>query len=690
MKTRLLTLLTFCGLALSGSAQNLITNGDFESGLSGWYNLAGNGSAATFAATTTDAEQGSQAFSAAITTLSTNAYDIQTLGPSWTATSGQSYTMTFYAKSAVAGGVVRMLQQNANYLAKDFTLTTSWQQYSWTFTMGETSPELKFNFGFAANVGNTIYIDNIQLPLPSGSASNSPFKDSVTVSLTGKHQVIQGIGASIAYYESWLTAHPNKTDIYKVLFPDLGLSWLRLYNGWTDSTANNMSTDAEIITTATSLLGYTPTIQVTSWSPPAYLKENNSINGGTDATLIQSGGQYAYNAFGQWWKRSLLQYAANGITPDYISIQNEPDYNPTYAGAIFNPTEDANVAGYNSALSAVYSSIQSLNNPPKIIGPELLGIDNKSVQNYVNSLNTAQLGAYAHHLYSGGDYTNPDSFLPDMQSLATDLTDKPIFMTEFARLNGSDTSDALNLGWVIHNALAVEGVSAYSHWDLFWGGTGTLVSLDNPWNNQSTWTYTNGYEVEQPYYALKQFSKFVRPGWSRIDATATSSNLRSSAYANAAGDSISVVLINTGYGVGSVKLKLGNFAFESAAVYMTNGSALKCTNTGSYTSGEVLSLPPRSITTVALKKSMITTALETPDALAGGSDCSVYPNPFKEQLTIAAKGNFHYQLMTITGSLLKEGDGNGKTELEAQYPQGIYLLKILQDNKAAVFKVVKD
>ncbi len=690
MKKRLLTLLTFCGLSLCGAAQNLIINGDFESGLSGWNNLAGNGSSATFAAATTDVHQGTQAYSATIATLGANAYDIQSLGPSWTAVSGQSYTLTFYAKSAVAGAVVRMLQQNANYLAKDFTLSTSWQQYSWTFTVAEVSPQLKFNFGFAANVGNTIYIDDIQLPLPAGSVNNSPFTDSVSVSLAGKHQVIEGIGASIAYYDSWLTSHPNKTDIYNILFPELGLSWLRLYNGWTDSLANNMTTNAEIISTATTLLGYQPTIQVTSWSPPAYLKQNNSVNGGEDATLIKTDGQYDYTEFGQWWKRSLVQYAANGIKPDYISIQNEPDFNPSYAGSIFNPSESETIAGYDAALDAVYTSIQSLNNPPKIIGPEVIGIGNNSVQNYVSSLNTAQLGAYAHHLYSGGDYSNPDSYLPAMQSLAASLPDKPIFMTEFAKLTSSDTSDALNLGWIIHNSLAIEGVSAYAHWDLFWGETGTLVSLDNPWNSPSTWSYTNGYKVEQPYYALKQFSRFVRPGWTRVDATTASTNLRSSAYANAAGDSMSVVLINTGYGTGSVKLKLDDFTFESASVYMTNGSALKCTNTGSYTSGSYLTLPPRSITTVALKKSTLTTGIEDADALTNSTACSVFPNPFTQQLTIAAKGNFHYQLMTITGSVVKEGDGNGKTELEAHYPQGIYLLKILQDSKIVVFKIVKE
>jgi len=45
-----------------------------------------------------------------------------------------------------------------------------------------------------------------------------------------KHQIIEGFGASVAWYEGWLTNHPNKSEIYDFIFCDLGLDILRLRN----------------------------------------------------------------------------------------------------------------------------------------------------------------------------------------------------------------------------------------------------------------------------------------------------------------------------------------------------------------------------------------------------------------------------------------------------------------------------
>ena len=60
-------------------------------------------------------------------------------------------------------------------------------------------------------------------------------------------------------------------------------------------------------------------------------------------------GAYDYADFGTWWAKSLIAFAtaAGGIVPDYISIQNEPDFTTTNEGTcLFDPIEDATNAGY--------------------------------------------------------------------------------------------------------------------------------------------------------------------------------------------------------------------------------------------------------------------------------------------------------------------------------------------------------
>ena len=82
----------------------------------------------------------------------------------------------------------------------------------------------------------------------------------------------------------------------------------------------------------------------------------------------------------------------------------------------------------------------------------------------------------------------------------------------------------------------------------------------------------------------------------------------------------------------------------------------------------------------------VSTGLES-EALA---NVAFYPNPFRERLHIEMEGSFHYQLLSISGMLLEEGEGIDKIELASQHPKGIYLLKVSQDDKSRIVKLVKE
>ena len=70
--------------------------------------------------------------------------------------------------------------------------------------------------------------------------------------------------------------------------------------------------------------------------------------------MLQSAGAYEYAQFADWWVRSIAAYTAQGVVPDYISIQNEPDFfNAGWETCQLDTAEDATNAGYGRALDAV-------------------------------------------------------------------------------------------------------------------------------------------------------------------------------------------------------------------------------------------------------------------------------------------------------------------------------------------------
>ncbi|MBK8807417.1 MAG: carbohydrate binding domain-containing protein [Bacteroidales bacterium] len=160
-----LILAVFLLLATGIYSQNLLTNGDFESDFSGWNNLSENGSVVSYSlATGAEAYQGTNSMKVEVTTLGTNAWDIQSLKGGWGATTGKSYLITLWAKAAVAGQAFKVVQQiNDTYSEKIFSLTTSYAQYTWAYTPAEDGVEFKFQF---PNLG-TFFIDNVEIIDPS-------------------------------------------------------------------------------------------------------------------------------------------------------------------------------------------------------------------------------------------------------------------------------------------------------------------------------------------------------------------------------------------------------------------------------------------------------------------------------------------------------------------------------------------
>ncbi len=428
----------------------------------------------------------------------------------------------------------------------------------------------------------------------------------VTLDVSATFQTMEGFGGAVAFYTNWLTGHPNRSEIADVIFRDLGLDILRIAN-WSENAAPAAFDDSvAVVNLARASMAPGPRILMSSWSPPATLKDTGDTkNGGTLAR--QADGAFAYAGFGQWWARALSAYAARGVRPDYISIQNEPNFTATWETCRFGPSETATRAGYGQALAAVHAEIQAMSPRPQLIGPETAGIVGTSVQGYLGGagFDISQVDGIAHHLYSGGDGAAPDSFVGGMAGVAAaaDAAGKPIFMTEYSDVD----ADMVAVAWLIHNAITVGGAAAYVYWDLVWAppmdaaATSALVTLENPFS-PGTWTATKGYIVRDAYHAVRHYSRWVDSDWRRVGATSTSVALKISAFLAPDGAHATLVMVNTDVSEHAVMLATGDFAYVTSAVYRSSGADERTADLGPLGADAIVTLPARSIATVTLTR----------------------------------------------------------------------------------------
>ena len=415
--------------------------------------------------------------------------------------------------------------------------------------------------------------------------------------------------------------------MYTNAFKGLNLGILRLGNWFRyQGTVNFDPATTEIVSNANRILGRSVPIEMSSWSPPAFLKSNGATTNG--GTLAMTNGAFAYTNFANYWYDSLMWYKTNGIVPTWISIQNEPDWAASWDTCIFHPTEDTvngtNYASYAKALDATYQRLTNLPSPPKLLGPETAGIGYNSVQNYAAYMNSNNFYGVAHHLYNGGSADSPDSFIAAMQALTNVFAGKPKFQTEYGEGNMIQTA------LLIHHSMTAEEATAYIFWSLIWPvGGSALVEQENPWNSGS-WTYPHGYRLTPQYYAVKHYSYFITNGYRRVETPGNDPNARLSAYLAPDNSRLVLVMINPTATAYAVTNTLNGFAFGTSAVYQsvgTNAETSQFASLGSAPANLQWTLPGYSITTVVLEAApTVAGPASNPSPANGAANVGIAPN----------------------------------------------------------------
>ncbi len=412
------------------------------------------------------------------------------------------------------------------------------------------------------------------------------------------YQTLEGFGASVGWYENLLIDNPHKAEIYDVIFEELGLDILRLRNRYRGEAEDFDSAAAELVEAATESLGRAPRVLLSSWSPPRALKANDreDCSGESTCTLAKDENGFVYDAFADYWMESLAAYAQLGVVPEWISIQNEPDFiPPSWEGCKFAASETSQYPGYGVALERVHERLQELENPPKLLGPETLGLHWNKLEVYGPELDIDLLDGIAHHLYEGDAWEDPDLYIDPMRAARMQFPDKPKFQTEFS-IPGHDAY--IETAWLIHNSLVEEHVASYLHWDLIWQWGDGLVALESP-GSPGTWKTEKGYLVRKTYRSVQHYARFTEPGYVRVAAISTASALRSTAFLSPDEDRLVVVLVNTDEVPRRTVISWAGVSAKASAVYRTSESE-DFVDLGALPADKSVLVTPRSLITVRL------------------------------------------------------------------------------------------
>lgn len=292
-----------------------------------------------------------------------------------------------------------------------------------------------------------------------------------------------------------------------------------------------------------------------AWSAPGYMKTNGSdTNGGTLCGL--SGASCAGGDWRRAYANYLVQfakfYAQEGIAITDLGFTNEPNWTTDYSSMRLTPAQAVE-------FSRIIGPIADANGL-KMACCDVVGWDGqKTYTHAIEADSTARGLVDLHTGHSYGSY--PSTPLP---------TSKPTWMSEWSP-DGTTWNEAWDDGSgydgyrvanEIHTALTGGNVNAYVYWyGASTGATRGFIQLDG-----------DAYRVSKRLWAMANYSRFIRPGATRIAASTSDRNLRISSFRNTDG-TVVMVALNAATSANEVTFSLRNTGIGGgmATPYLTNG-----------------------------------------------------------------------------------------------------------------------
>lgn len=272
------------------------------------------------------------------------------------------------------------------------------------------------------------------------------------------------------------------------------------------------------------------TLMATPWSPPAWMKENNSVVGtgqqNKDPKNVLKPSEY--HDYAVYLAKYVTGYWQHfHIHIDVISLQNEPNWDATYASCLWTPQQlDTFI---REDLIPVFKQYHVT---AKVMMPEELDWS----ENYALPTLNDPVASKAVSIVAAHGYAGTVAPLPVAQR-----EHKQIWETEISTFTKNDPSiqDGLHWAEVVNNYLTVANVNAWNYWWLI------TNSSDNEGLVTITAALEGKYTVNKRLYTIGNYSRFVRPGFYRLGAFRNpASGVYLSAFKDPKTDHFAVVVVN--------------------------------------------------------------------------------------------------------------------------------------------------
>ncbi|OPX43410.1 glucuronoxylanase XynC precursor [Ruminiclostridium hungatei] len=378
----------------------------------------------------------------------------------------------------------------------------------------------------------------------------------VLVNLSSEKQVIRGFGGM--NYPAWqgsdLTAAQRETAFGNGQ-GQLGFSILRIH------VDPDKTTWANELDTAKAAIKNGAIVFASPWSPPSDMVQ--TVNGQRHVKPDK------YAAYAQHLNDFVSFMKQNGVDLYAISVQNEPDYGNEWTW--WTPQE---------ILTFMKNNAGSIN--CRVIAPEsfqyLKNISDPILNDAQALANLDILGA---HLY-GTQVSNFPYPLFKQKGAGKDLWMTEVYYPNSEANSADRWPEALDVAQHMHNAMVEADFQAYVWW--------FIRRQYGPMKEDGTMSKRGAM--------MSQFSKFVRPGYVRVDATKNpNTNVYISAYK---GDNkVVIVAINKGTTAVTQNFVLQNGSASKFSTWISDSSRNVAAGTAVNVSGGSFTaqLPAQSVTT---------------------------------------------------------------------------------------------
>ncbi|MFJ5264484.1 ricin-type beta-trefoil lectin domain protein [Streptomyces sp. NPDC088387] len=365
--------------------------------------------------------------------------------------------------------------------------------------------------------------------------------DNITVDENTRYQTFTGGGASFTDTAAWLMdgsgalSTATRDDTMRKLFSPtegIGLSYIRnpmggsdlarfgytyddLPAGQTDPTLSRFSIAHDLqdvlpLTRQAKQLNPALTTVASPWTAPAWMKDNDQLNGG----WLEA--QY-YGAYADYFVKYIQAYRDQGVPIDYVTAQNEPTCCSSYPSMSWNASGLAFFTKDN-----LLPKLQAAGLSTKVLAHDwnwdtydayaAQTVNDAAVRNHPN------FGGIAWHGYGGNvsKQTEVHNQYPQLDAFQTEHSGG----TWIANQQREDMMNIIDYtrNWaksVTKWSLAVDQNRGPHN-----GGCGTCDGLVTVHNGDARHGQVD-YTIE--YYTMGHLTKFVKPGAHRIASTASTS-----------------------------------------------------------------------------------------------------------------------------------------------------------------------